>query len=65
MFVTEKYVVGTTSGGNLVSIQEEEPAHLVIHQHSPYYAADGELVIHDAPPHKRSRQVELEDRRAY
>lgn len=33
----EKYVVGTT-GGNLVSIQEEEvPANVVIHQHSPYY----------------------------
>lgn len=60
----EKYVVGTT-GGNLVSIQEEEvPANVVIHQHSPYYgggyggggasgeecAVGGELVIEDAPP---------------
>ncbi|XP_052759568.1 forkhead box protein K1 [Galleria mellonella] len=35
----EKYVVGTSSVGNLVSIQEEEvPANVVIHQHSPYYA---------------------------
>lgn len=34
----EKYVVGTT-GGNLVSIQEEDvPANVVIHQHSPYYS---------------------------
>ncbi|CAB3223570.1 unnamed protein product [Arctia plantaginis] len=59
----EKYVVGTT-GGNLVSIQEEDvPANVVIHQHSPYYgggyggaggadecgAVGGELVIEDAP----------------
>ncbi|XP_035432155.1 forkhead box protein K1 [Spodoptera frugiperda] len=57
----EKYVVGTT-GGNLVSIQEEEvPANVVIHQHSPYYgggygsgggedcgAVGGELVISEA-----------------
>ncbi|CAH0398090.1 unnamed protein product [Chilo suppressalis] len=35
----EKYVVGTTTGGNLVSIQEEDaPSSVVLHQHSPYYA---------------------------
>ncbi|KAL4702356.1 hypothetical protein ACJJTC_008700 [Scirpophaga incertulas] len=60
----EKYVVGTTTGGNLVSIQEDDaPAGLVIHQHSPYYAGGyggagsagdecalgGELVIEEAP----------------
>ncbi|XP_041978333.1 forkhead box protein K1 isoform X2 [Aricia agestis] len=58
----EKYVVGTT-GGNLVSIQEEEvqAANLLLHQHSPYYAGysgeegcggmgvGGELVIEEAP----------------
>lgn len=65
----EKYVVGTT-GGNLVSIQEEElPASVVIHQHEPYYGGGygggaggelgGELVISDSdaphPPIKRAR----------
>ncbi|XP_059059132.1 forkhead box protein K1 [Achroia grisella] len=77
----EKYVVGTSSVGNLVSIQEEEvPANVVIHQHSPYYAGSyggaeescvgGELVVEDAPepPHKRPRHhnmSDIEDRRAY
>ncbi|XP_048483008.1 forkhead box protein K1 isoform X3 [Plutella xylostella] len=58
----EKYVVGAT-GGNLVSIKEEDvPAsNVIIQQHSPYYggsylgggaeveALGGELVIEEAP----------------
>ncbi|PZC86175.1 forkhead box protein K1 [Helicoverpa armigera] len=72
----EKYVVGTT-GGNLVSIQEEEVPGVVIHQHSPYYgggyggsgeecgALGGELVISDAepapPPHKRPRHNNMSE----
>ncbi|XP_053607428.1 forkhead box protein K1 isoform X2 [Plodia interpunctella] len=65
----EKYVVGTSSVGNLVSIQEEEPSNVVI-QHSPYYGGSyGAQSPEPAqPPHKRPRthQVsELEERRAY
>lgn len=71
----EKYVVGTT-GGNLVSIQEEElPASVVIHQHEPYYGGGygggaggelgGELVISDSdaphPPIKRARHSNMSE----
>ncbi|KAJ8727855.1 hypothetical protein PYW08_016240 [Mythimna loreyi] len=71
----EKYVVGTT-GGNLVSIQEEDvPASVVIHQHEPYYGGGygggaggelgGELVISDSdaphPPVKRARHNNMSE----
>ncbi|KAJ8730392.1 hypothetical protein PYW07_017430 [Mythimna separata] len=71
----EKYVVGTT-GGNLVSIQEEDvPASVVIHQHEPYYGGGygggaggelgGELVISDSdaphPPIKRARHNNMSE----
>ncbi|XP_047518056.1 forkhead box protein K1 [Pieris napi] len=76
----EKYVVGTT-GGNLVSIPEEEVQATLLHQHSPYYggyggeegcgALGGELVIEETteePPHKRNKHrhvSDMDDRRAY
>ncbi|XP_060802823.1 forkhead box protein K1 [Amyelois transitella] len=71
----EKYVVGTSSVGNLVSIQEEEPSNVVI-QHSPYYSGSyggnngagagagsddcGEM-LDSQPPHKRLRKHQISE----